>query len=160
MPPVAITPDALQQVLAHVREGYPNEVCGVLLGPQDQAGVCTTAKRLDNVQDRYHALDPEQFPRTAATAYRFNDMEHVRLLKDAAGMKLQQRVIYHSHVDNLAYFSQEDVDQALWEGEPRFPGVDYLVVGTRDGRVVEANLYRHAQAAQFERTPVTLPELP
>ena len=42
-------------------------------------------------------------------------------------------VIYHSHPDVGAYFSDEDQDKALFLGEPIFP-VSYLVVDVRQAR--------------------------
>ncbi|MEW5854261.1 MAG: Mov34/MPN/PAD-1 family protein [Myxococcota bacterium] len=146
----------LARVLQHVIEGYPSEVCGILLAQADAPDVAVATERMDNVQDRYHQLDPVQFPRTSRTAYRFNDMQHLRLLEKAKEQGQVERVIYHSHIDVGAYFSDEDVAQALWDGAPRFPGVDYLVVGTRDGKPVEANLFRY-DAGSFHPHKVELP---
>jgi proteasome lid subunit RPN8/RPN11 len=152
---VAISIEALRDVLAHAVQGYPAEVCGVLLGPRDNPDLVTSAVRMDNVQDRYHLLDPVQFPRTSRTAYRFNDTQHLKILKDAQAHGRVERVIYHSHVDAGAYFSAEDVAQALWDGVPRFPGVAYLVMGTSRGAVVDANLFCH-EGGSFVGYPVDL----
>ena len=51
------------------------------------------------------------------------------------------RVIYHSHVDAGAYFSEEDERIALSEGGPAYPGVSYLVVSVTGGKVGEASLF-------------------
>lgn len=147
----------LSDILKHVREGHPHEVCGVLLAPLSARQDVARAVALKNVQDRYHALDPVQFPRTSRTAYRFHDLEHLRVLEAARAEGLAEVGIYHSHIEAGAYFSDEDVAQALWEGGPRFPGVDYLVVGTREGRPAEAALFTY-DAGRFVGTSVRLEE--
>jgi proteasome lid subunit RPN8/RPN11 len=47
-------------------------------------------------------------------------------------------VIYHSHPEVGAYFSEEDTRAALSAGYP----VDYLVVDVQVDRIVEAKLFR------------------
>jgi proteasome lid subunit RPN8/RPN11 len=50
--------------------------------------------------------------------------------------------IVHSHPDVGTYFSKEDKDMALGGGEePLWPGVRYLVVSVRAGRVDGARIY-------------------
>ncbi len=52
------------------------------------------------------------------------------------------RVIYHTHVDVGAYFSEEDKTQATWDDNPILPGIFYLVCGIRelkpDGAILAA----------------------
>jgi proteasome lid subunit RPN8/RPN11 len=40
-------------------------------------------------------------------------------------------VIYHSHIDAGAYFSETDRRQALFGDEPMYPGVAYVVASVR-----------------------------
>ncbi len=51
------------------------------------------------------------------------------------------RVIYHSHIDAGAYFSEEDKRLALQDGGPVYPGADYLIVSVSADAVQEACLY-------------------
>ena len=51
------------------------------------------------------------------------------------------QVIYHSHVDVGAYFSEEDSRAATRDGEPIFP-VDYLVIDCAADGVRGAKLFR------------------
>ena len=68
------------------------------------------------------------------------------------------RVIYHSHVGQPASFSRADEEGALWFGRPRFPGVDHLVLGTHDGRVASAALFRWVESERhFRRHDLELP---
>ena len=44
-------------------------------------------------------------------------------------------VIYHSHVDAGAYFSETDRRQALVGGQPAYPAAVYVVTSVMGGRV-------------------------
>ena len=55
--------------------------------------------------------------------------------------KEEIRVIYHSHPDAPAIFSQEDQQKAVWQNEPVYPGVNYLVISVIKGKATEACLY-------------------
>ena len=89
-------------------------------------GPTTRERRLlacRNIQDELHAKDPERFPRTARTAYY---IAHEDLLeigrRESEGFEVQ--VIYHSHVDAGAYFSETDRRNAMIDGAPAYPHRD------------------------------------
>jgi proteasome lid subunit RPN8/RPN11 len=63
-----LTAEVLADIYNHARDTYPEECCGFLLGPQESDNV-DAVRRCVNEQNRYHALDPERFPRTAREAY-------------------------------------------------------------------------------------------
>ncbi|HWE27286.1 MAG TPA: Mov34/MPN/PAD-1 family protein, partial [Polyangia bacterium] len=52
----------LDEIYAHARAGYPEEVCGLIIAG-DEARPC------ENRQNALHAEDPKSFPRDARTAY-------------------------------------------------------------------------------------------
>jgi proteasome lid subunit RPN8/RPN11 len=93
------------------------------------------------VQDRLHRMDQRLYPRTSRTAFAL-DFESTRFLIDSLSSDDPVRVIYHSHPDVGAYFSEEDRRFASRDREPTFPGVDYLVVDVRCRRVAGASLFR------------------
>lgn len=144
----------LKEIAAAADRAYPNEGCGLIVG-----ATWAEAKHveMENVYDRYHAVDPVAFPRTAQTAYKMNDLKRQRLVDEAGGLLC----IWHSHVDVGAYFSDEDVRAALGEAhEPLFPETRYLVVSCRADGVDEAVVYDwDASSKVFVGTPVPLPEL-
>lgn len=142
----------LHEIIAAARRAYPNEGCGLIVGT-DQASARHV--EMENVYDRYHAVDPEAFPRTARTAYKMNDLKRARLVEEAGGLLC----IWHSHADVGAYFSEEDVRAALGGGtQPVFPGTRYLVVSCRAGEVDDLLVFDWNPAtATFEATPVPLP---
>ncbi len=58
--------------------------------------------------------------------------------------------VWHSHVEVGAYFSEKDRADAVVNGEPVLPGVEYLVLGVRGGRVTEAKRYLYEAGAFVE----------
>ena len=52
------------------------------------------------------------------------------------------KVLYHSHLDVGAYFSEKDRADAVLDGVQAVPGAEYLVLGVRRGRVTEVKRYR------------------
>jgi adenylyltransferase/sulfurtransferase len=130
----------LADVFDHARAGYPEEVCGLLVGAP---GVVDEVRRCDNRQNALHASDPARFPRDARTAYNLGDADLLYIGRSERTPRPVQ-VIYHSHVDVGAYFSAEDVRQAVppeW-GEPAFPGIDYLVIDAQKDGARLARLFR------------------
>lgn len=132
----------LQEIYTQAEREYPRECSGMIFGPVDKAGELTKLRPCKNVQDDYHAKDPKNFPRTAQTAYFIDPKELLAIQKEVRQGRLAVRVIYHSHIDTGAYFSEEDKRIASPEEEPAYPGVEYLVVSVIRGKVADANLFR------------------
>ena len=138
---VSIPSEYLEKIRTQAEKDYPNETCGILIGPKDQKERVTSIYPCRNVQDEYHAQDPANFPRAARTAYFIAPHDLFRIQKEAREKNCEMCVIYHSHVDAGAYFSEEDQRIALSEGRPAYPGVAYLVVSVRQGKAGEAALF-------------------
>jgi proteasome lid subunit RPN8/RPN11 len=128
---VTVNDDNLQHIRAHAREAYPNECCGILV---ERAGRLEVV-RVSNIQDELHEKDPEQFPRTARTAYTMGQ-ESVPILLAAERGELRLVAFYHSHPEHDAYFSAEDRKQAMggWD-EPTYPDAGQIVVSVYAGEV-------------------------
>ena len=138
---VEIPRAVLEAIYAHAREGYPEEVCGFIVGTDE-------ARRCENRQNALHAEDPVAFPRTAATAYNLGARD-IMFLDRSQKSERPVRIIYHSHVDVGAYFSAEDERAAAPDGELLYP-VDYLVVDVRGDGVRGARLFRFADGKFVE----------
>lgn len=143
-----IEAQALEAMHAHAVEGYPEEVCGVLLAsPTGQI-----VRRMENVQNALHAADPVANPRDARTAYQFDAAELLEVTRqgDAAGWRIV--LFYHSHPQHAAYFSDTDKARALFGGEmelgPAFPGVAYLVISVYDRVVRDRKVFAWDEAAE------------
>ena len=129
----------LDAIYAHAREGYPEEVCGFIVGGDE-------TRRCENRQNALHAEDPVAFPRDARTAYNLGARD-ILFLDRSQKSERPVRIIYHSHVEVGAYFSAEDERAAVADGELLYP-VDYLVVDVRQDGVRGAKLFRF-QAGKF-----------
>lgn len=130
-PRLQIPPKALRQIGAHALREYPNESCGLMLGPGEVPQDAGRLRECANAQDIYHRRDPVHFPRTSRNAYFIDPGELLLIEREYSQNDEVIRVIYHSHCDADAYFSEEDVRRALFEGEPVYPGAAYLVVSIR-----------------------------
>lgn len=113
----------------HGATWFPRECCGLLLdGPSGPEVILA-----ENLADKYHALDPEAYPRTAERAYVLDP----RLIANAEEGGKRLVAIVHSHCRVGAYFSDEDVRQALspFDDGPLYPGVDYVVLDVQEDGV-------------------------
>lgn len=137
-----IPKEYLEAVCAQAETEYPRECCGMILGPREPKDAWSRLRPCRNVQDAYHGLDPENFPRTAKTAYFIEPRELLEIQKELRVRGEEIKVIYHSHIDAGAYFSEEDTRVAAPEGEPAYPGVDYLVVSVLSGKAAAASVFR------------------
>lgn len=128
-----------QPIVDEVQRGYPQETCGLVVR---EANGALKAIVCPNLQDRYHALDPVEFPRTSRTAYKMNE----RVIAKSADAGETLVSIWHSHCDAGAYFSAEDVRCAAPSGQALYPGVGYLVLSVLGAELRAAELY-HFDAA-------------
>jgi proteasome lid subunit RPN8/RPN11 len=101
-----------------------------------------------NEQNRYHALDPERFPRTARIAYYLGGRD-LRFLMQSIETPRPVKIIYHSHIDVGSYFSAEDIRAALGRepddtAEPLYP-VDHIVIDAQADHVAGAKMFRWDQ---------------
>ncbi|MBO0702726.1 MAG: M67 family metallopeptidase [Candidatus Dormibacteraeota bacterium] len=112
----------MEAVRAHATEGYPNEVCGILAGPDGQGRV-TEAHRVRNVNVE-----------RARSRYLMDPRDQIRIQRDLDDRGLTLLGYYHSHPDSPARASVTDAG-ASWAG----PG--YLIVSCYEGEPREANLF-------------------
>lgn len=152
-----LTAAELRAIQDHARTAYPAECCGVLLKRARDA----EERRLlacRNIQDELHAKDPDRFPRTARTAY-YIAHEHLLEIGRRETEGFEVHVIYHSHVDTGAYFSETDRRNAMVDGLPAYPTATYVVVGVTGGRVAETRAHRFDDAAgTFVEVPLVVLE--
>jgi proteasome lid subunit RPN8/RPN11 len=129
-PHPTIAPAALAEIYAHARRDYPKECCGIIFGPKGTP-VADSALGCANVQDRLHAEDPVRFTRDARTAYNLDAPALFKMEKSLRG-DTPAKIIYHSHVHVGAYFSDTDQAAALFDGEPSFPALEYVVIDVQE----------------------------
>ena len=130
---IQIPDHLLEEVFAHGKQSYPEEACGLISGPKERTNDLTQIHPMENKMSELHAQNPKQFPRTNHNAYYIDDRALMKLKKSLKKADQQIRVIYHTHPDVGAYFSETDQNDAMWGENPRYPGVTYLVCGITQG---------------------------
>jgi proteasome lid subunit RPN8/RPN11 len=113
---------ALEAIRAHGAEGYPNEICGIMIGPRGERTVSEVKRArnlvVDRARDRYE-IDPR-------------DQIRIQRETDAAGLDIIG--YYHSHPDHPAQASRFDTERA-------WAGYVYLIVAVREGKPIDANAF-------------------
>ncbi len=127
---IAIPHELREQIYAHARASFPAECCGYLLGPAGEANVDTAVECRNAQLDGDHPTQPQ---RGAETGFVIAGGELLRFARSFDGLR-PARIVYHSHTNGRAYFSE--VDRALANG-PAYP-VQHLVIGVTADGVTEA----------------------
>jgi proteasome lid subunit RPN8/RPN11 len=104
--PVSIHDD----LIAHAREGFPLEVCGILGGTDDTVSAMYRMTNTDASNEHFMMEPQEQF----------------RVVKDLRAKGLSMLAIYHSHPETPARPSHEDIKLALT------PMVSYIIISLAD----------------------------
>ncbi len=121
-------------MIAHAREDYPDEACGVVVGPEG-SDVPSRLVRMVNA-DR------------SPTFFRFDPQEQFQLYKQLDDADEEIVVVYHSHTATEAYPSRTDISLAA---EPQ---AHYLLVSVaesgQDEGPVEVRSFRITDGAVTE----------
>jgi len=138
-----LTPDERDAIQRQAVDEYPHESCGVVVarGGERRLMCCR------NVQNELHDRDPQKHPRDARTAY-YIDPQDLLKLGHLEEEGFHVAVIYHSHVDAGAYFSETDRRQALVAGEPAYPDAVYVVTSVVSGTLAAAAAFQWSAAAR------------
>jgi proteasome lid subunit RPN8/RPN11 len=117
---VKIRRPAFEAIQAHGSEGYPDEICGLMLGNDH---VVTDVRRARNIiversRDRYE-IDP---------------LDQIRIQREADAAGLDVIGYYHSHPDHPAQASRFDTERA-------WAGYVYVIVSIEKGKPVDANAF-------------------
>jgi proteasome lid subunit RPN8/RPN11 len=102
----------VESILSQSRAEYPDEACGVILGPIGSG----SALQLKPMINAAHS----------PTFYEFDPKDLLALYREVDDRDEEIVVIYHSHTDTEAYPSRTDIAYA---GEP---GAHYVLVSTRE----------------------------
>lgn len=116
---IIIPADLLDQVLAHCRECYPHEACGILAG------------RDGRVERVYGLTNAELSP----VSYHVDPAEQFRVMKELRRDGLGMVGIFHSHPESPAYPSARDVELAS------YPDASYVIVSLSDIRSPEVRAF-------------------
>lgn len=139
-----ITRSALEAIETHAAEAFPSEACGFVAGPADDPLLLDEAIREVNQADKYHQLDPRTFPRTSRTYFKIDELRAARAFDEGSRAGRPVKVIYHSHCDAGAYFSEEDAATFARDGHLMWPCA-FLVVSVQGGVVCDRRLWVHRE---------------
>jgi len=136
--PAAIPDELLRAVFREARAAFPAECVGWLTA----AGALRACRNAQLDGDH-----PTAAERGAETAYVIAGDDLLAFARAFDG-DAPPTVLYHSHPNGRAYFSETDraVARSPWGDGPAYP-VQQLVVGLDDRRVVEAALFAWSDAA-------------
>jgi proteasome lid subunit RPN8/RPN11 len=111
------------------------ESCGILVGPADDGALVDGIVPMENRANKLHALDPETYPRTGRMYFDLNPMAFEREVKEREARGHPVKVLYHSHLDVGAYFSETDASAATMGGSEPTYDLAYLVTSVQKGEV-------------------------
>ena len=103
--------DVREQMIAHAREQFPKECCGMLAGVDGQPVKVVRAANSEDSEFRY----------------RVDDRELLRFLRDVDDNGWDFLAVYHSHTRSEAYPSPTDVRLAT-----NWPDPFYVLVSLQD----------------------------
>jgi proteasome lid subunit RPN8/RPN11 len=132
----------MAELEAHALESYPSECCGFVSGPAAEPGALDAYQREVNEADKYHRLDPETFPRTSRTYFKINELRAAKAFDEGEKQGRPIKVIFHSHCDAGAYFSQEDAATFASDNLLMWPCA-FIVVSVQAAQVAERKLWVH-----------------
>lgn len=132
----------LEEIRTHMRETYPHECCGLIIGvSEDGVRSGTRSRRCRNLnteraRDRYE-LDPSDMLRTS---------------QELMGTDLDIVGVYHSHPDHPSRPSEFDRDRA-------WPGWSYMIGSVMKGEVASVQSWELDESARvFEEETIAVDE--
>jgi [CysO sulfur-carrier protein]-S-L-cysteine hydrolase len=134
------------------------EACGYITGPESDALLCSDAIELENLANKYHAIDPAGHPRTGREYFKINSLKFEKALNAGADVQKPVKVFFHSHLDCGAYFSQEDAASMTngGKGDPAY-ALSYLVTAVDEGKVTAHKLFVWQPSTRtFVESPFTI----
>ncbi len=134
----AISSAVLHEICRHALDVIPEECCGLVLGSRERAFV--RCVRISNVMTKMHLDNPAAFPRDSQHAYYMSEIEYQRAIEEAESQAEFVCAIYHSHVEQGCYLSQDDLAFAVHPLFP-FPEASQIVVSILDERVAEVGIF-------------------
>ncbi len=140
--------------------GRDEESCGLLLGPGasgPQALLVDAVVPMENRANKLHRLDPETYPRTGRMYFDLDPLKFERAVREGDGNGRPVKVLYHSHLDVGAYFSETDAQAATMGGDAPSYDLVYLVTSVRAGVVDDRKLFIWSpEARTFVETELTI----
>lgn len=133
---------------ARAAYGRDEESCGLLIGPATDALAVDTVVPMENRANKLHRLDPETYPRTGRMYFDIDPLKFEKAVRAGEADGRPVKVLYHSHLDVGAYFSDTDAQAATAGGDQPTYDLAYLVTSVRAGSVDDRKLFVWDEAAK------------
>jgi proteasome lid subunit RPN8/RPN11 len=156
---ITITQAVIGRVDDEARAAFARdeESCGLLLGPASEPLLVDEIVPMENRANKLHRLDPETYPRTGRMYFDIDPLKFERSVREGEGRGRPVKILYHSHLDVGAYFSDTDAQAATMGGEAPSYDLAYLVTSVRAGVVDERKLFVWSpDAKKFVETALTI----
>lgn len=109
-----VAQELLDEIVAHAREEYDAECCGMVGYERDGSNTEPRAVRVYRARNLY----------ASRKRFEIDGREVLRAMNEFDDARLELGAIYHSHTHTTPYPSQTDVNFAR-----NWPGVEWLIVG-------------------------------
>ncbi|MGH2903558.1 MAG: Mov34/MPN/PAD-1 family protein [Solirubrobacteraceae bacterium] len=128
-----ISSDLLDELVGHAQEDPKNETCGVVAVLER-----TGAHQAGRVGPSARAVEVHRAVNVHGSPLKFeiDPAELLALYNTIDERDLELGAIYHSHVRSAPYPSQTDIGFAA-----NWPGVEWIIVGLKDGEAPEVRSY-------------------
>jgi proteasome lid subunit RPN8/RPN11 len=137
--------------------GRDEESCGLLIGPESDALLVDEVVPMENRANKLHKLDPETYPRTGRMYFDIDPLKFERAVRAGESNGRPVKVLYHSHLDVGAYFSETDAAAATMGGASPTYALAYLVTSVRAGVVDDRKLFIWDEVERrFVETPLAV----
>jgi [CysO sulfur-carrier protein]-S-L-cysteine hydrolase len=131
--------------------------CGFLIGPASVALLVDTIVPMENRANKLHRLDPDTYPRTGRMYFDIDPLKFERAVREGETSGRPVKVLYHSHLDVGAYFSDTDAQAATAGGNEPTYDLAYLVTSVRAGVVDDRKLFVwDAEGKRFVEATLTV----
>lgn len=140
---LTIPRELLDRVEAEATAAYgrDEEACGALVGPESTPLALSDILPMENRANKLHKLDPVTYPRTGRMYFDLDPLKFERRVREGRTNGLPVKVLYHSHLDVGAYFSETDAAAAKMGGDTPAYDLAYLVTSIRAGKVDDHKLF-------------------
>lgn len=133
-----VAQNRLPEIYRAVEPAWPVEGCGFVFGFGEELRVLPTANRAQELHERF----PDEYPRGAVDWFEPDMKPWLRATREGG----EPKIIFHSHPEVGAYFSQPDRDMARHKDEngqlvERNPGVRHIVISVRGGKADGALMF-------------------
>lgn len=115
-----ISSNIYEEMIAHAKEDFPFECCGILAGTSDEISRIYRIKNTDQSRVTY-LMDPK---------------EQIRVFKEMRSLGMELKAIYHSHPNHPAYPSMTDVELAY------YPEAVYIIISIDNSKETEIRGFR------------------